>query len=85
MIRVSADDFVRWRAEHDSCREARLEYGMTDGPVYRDEHDNEVVLLTLNVEDFDRARDWFGDERFAAAAVRAGAVQREVYFAAAKT
>ena len=64
MIRVTAEDFDTWIAEHNGCQEARLEYGITDGPVYRDEQDTESVLLHLNVESFDRAKGWFQDDRF---------------------
>lgn len=81
MIRVTAEDFTTWFAEHNGCREARQEYGITDGPVYRDEQDPGTVLLHLDVESFERAKGWFQDERFKVAASRAGNVQRDVYFA----
>ena len=84
MIRVTAEDYPTWIAEHDGCREARLDYGITDGPVYRYQGDDSIVLLTLHVEDFERARGWFRDERFTSAVARAGKVDRQVYFATAQ-
>jgi hypothetical protein len=84
MIRVMAADFDTWFAEHNGCQEARLEYGITDGPVYRDEAEPGAVLLQLNVESFDRAKGWFQDERFKAAVKRAGAVKRDIYMATPK-
>lgn len=81
LIRVDAENYNHWRTAHDSCREARLDYGMTDGPVYRDEKNLETVLVQLNVEDMERARGWFRDERFKAAVERAGNVSRQVWFA----
>lgn len=81
MIRVTAEDFDRWIAEHNGCREARLEFGITDGPVYRDEADPSSVLLQLNVESFEKASGWFQDDRFKAAVGRAGKVHRDIYFA----
>jgi hypothetical protein len=81
MIRVTPEDYERWIAEHDGAQQARLEFGITDGPVYRDVKDPNTVLLHLDVEDLDRARGWFGDDRFKAAAQRAGQVSREIYFA----
>jgi hypothetical protein len=84
MIRVTAEDFTTWFAEHDGCKEAREEYGITDGPIYRAEREPNTVLLHLNVESFDRARGWFQDDRFKAAVGRAGNVQRDVYLASPK-
>lgn len=81
MIRVQPEDFAVWRREHDGQRDARTAYGMTDGPVYRDETDAEAVLVTLLVEDMDRAREWFGSDAFKGAAQRAGSVSREIWFA----
>lgn len=81
MIRVQPENFAVWRGEHDGQREARSAYGMTDGPVYRDETDPEVVLVTLNIDDMDRAREWFGSDAFKGAAQRAGNVSRVIWFA----
>ena len=39
MIRVTPEDYDGWIAEHDGAKESRLEYGITDGPVYRDSAD----------------------------------------------
>ncbi len=81
LIRVVPENFNQWREAHDECRQARLDYGMTDGPVYRDEQDPNTVLVHLNVEDLERAKGWFKDERFKAGVVRAGNVKREIWFA----
>ena len=81
MIRVQPENFDVWREAHDGQREARTAYGMSDGPVYRDETDPETVLVTLNVEDIDRAREWFGSDAFKGAVERAGRVSREIWFA----
>ena len=43
--------------------------------------DPNTVLVQLNVEDTERAQDWFRDDRFKAATERAGRVSREIYFA----
>lgn len=84
LIRVVPEDFNQWRTAHDECREARGEYGMTDGPVYRDEKDPNTVLVHLDVENMDKAMGWFKDERFRAAVVRAGNVSRDFWFAKMK-
>lgn len=84
MIRVTPDDYERWITEHEGAKESRLEYGITDGPVYRDSADPNTVLVQLNVEDTERAKGWFRDDRFKDATERAGRVSREIYFAKGK-
>ncbi len=81
MIRVQPENFDVWRAQHDGQEEARKDYGMTDGPVYRDEIDPNTVLVHLNIEDADRAKQWFQSDAFKGAAQRAGNVSRDVWFA----
>lgn len=84
MIRVTPENYDQWLKEHNGCEPARREYGMTDGPVYRDSVDPKVVMVQLDCEDIERAKRWFADERFKAAVVRAGKVHRDVYFAQPK-
>jgi hypothetical protein len=80
MIRVTPTDYDRWIAEHDGAKDHRLEYGLTDGPVYRDMSEPDTVLIQLETDDIDRARGWFADPRFKEGAMRAGKVQREIIF-----
>lgn len=84
MIRVTPENFDQWFREHDGCQAARLEYGITDGPIYRDEKSPQSVLVQLNVESFEKAQGWFQDDRFKAGVARAGNVQRDVYLATPK-
>lgn len=84
LIRVEPENFNQWRQAHDDCRAARSEYGISDGPVYRDEQNPETVLVHLNVESLETASGWFRDERFKAAAERAGKVKREIWMASLK-
>ena len=84
MIRVTPEDYDTWFAAHDGNKEARLEYGITDGPLYRDVGDPNTVLVHLDVEDVERAQAWFRDDRFKAATQRAGKVAREFYIAERK-
>ncbi len=81
IIRVNPEDFDTWRKEHDGQQEARLAYGMTDGPFYRDEADPNAALVHLNIDDLDRAMEWFKSEAFQGAAQRAGTVKREIWIA----
>ena len=81
IIRVEPEDFDRWLDAHNSCRELRSGYGMTDGPVYKDESDPTAVLVHLDVENLDRAMGWFQSPEFKDAAKRAGNARREVWAA----
>lgn len=84
LIRVEPENFEQWRTAHDECKQARLEYGITDGPFYHDEQNTSLVLVHLNVESMENASGWFRDPRFKAAAERAGKVSREIWFATVK-
>src|SRR5688572_18603276 len=55
MIRVTPEDFEQWLEAHNSCRGFRSDYGMSDGPVYRDAADPNVALVHLDTEDVGRA------------------------------
>ncbi len=79
LIRVTPENYEVWRKEHDGQSEARGAFGMTDGPVYRDESDPNVTLVQLNVENMERAMEWFQSDAFKQAAQRAGKVQRELW------
>lgn len=81
IIRVESENFDVWRREHDGQREARLGYGISDGPFYRDEANANVALVHLNVENLERAMEWFKSDAFREAARRAGKVQREIWLA----
>ena len=81
LIRVTPDDFATWLAAHNSCEEARKAYGMTDGPVYRDNKDPNIVLVHLEVQDMKRAMEWFKSDTFKEASKRAGKVRREIWTA----
>ena len=54
IIRVTAEDYDTWFKEHGGQEEAQLDFGITDGPFYRDEADPNVALVHLNVESLDR-------------------------------
>lgn len=79
LIRVEPENFEQWRTAHDECRQARSEYGITDGPFYFDEKNSKQVMVHLDVEDMERATGWFRDPRFKAAAERAGNVSRQIW------
>jgi hypothetical protein len=66
-IRVTAagGEYQNWEDVHNSYLDARAEFGITDGPFYKDAADPNSALVHLVVEDMDRAMGWFKDPRFA--------------------
>lgn len=82
MIRVKAENYESWYREHSGQEQARLAYGITDGPFYRDSADPNAALVHLDVQELDQAMGWFKSEAFRSAAGRViGSVQREMWIA----
>ena len=81
VIHVEAEDFDQWFPAHDGQQEARKAYGITDGPFYRDATDPNKALVHLNVEDMDRAMEWFKSDEFRGAVAAAGNVSRSIWTA----
>ena len=67
MIRVEPEDFDSWLQAHRAAGPARLAFGISDGPIYRDLDDVGVCLVQLQVDDVDRAMSWFSSDAFRAA------------------
>jgi hypothetical protein len=81
-VTATAENYQNWEDTHNSCEDARKEFGITDGPFYKDATDPNSALVHLVVEDMDRAMGWFKDPRFAAANAKVTLVgDRELYFA----
>jgi hypothetical protein len=81
MIRISPKDFDAWKKAHFDAEPQRAEYGITEGPFYRDEADPDVALVTLHVEDLDRAMGWFSSEAFKEVNRRGDYPEREFWVA----
>ena len=79
MARVEVEDFERWLVNHRSQSGRRADYGMTDGPIYRDIDDARAAFVHLHVEDLDKAREWFRTEEFAQATKKAGVTGRTFF------
>ena len=79
MARVEVEDFERWLTSHRSQAGKRAEYGMVDGPIYRDIDDANAAFVHLHVKDLAEARAWFRTEEFARATTTAGVIRREFF------
>jgi antibiotic biosynthesis monooxygenase (ABM) superfamily enzyme len=79
MIRVIAEDYERWLAAHQAKEEARKEYGIHEGPMYRDAANPNAAQVTLLHDDLDKAMKWFQSDAFKEGVREAGNVQREIW------
>ena len=57
MISFRPDDFETWLELHTETEPLRREYGITEGPHYRDPNDPGALLVRMDVEDLDRAME----------------------------
>ncbi len=81
MIRITPKEFEPWKEAHFGAEALRAEYGITEGPFYRDDDNPGTALVTLYVEDLDRAMGWFKSEEFKAVNERGGYPDREFWVA----
>jgi heme-degrading monooxygenase HmoA len=81
IARVEVKDFETWLRVHRANATKRAEYGMTDGPIYRDVDNPNALLVHTHVDDLDRAQEWFNSEAFKAANRQSTAEGREFYVA----
>ncbi len=79
MARVEVEDFETWLVNHRSQSGRRADYGMTDGPIYRDIDDANAAFVHLHVQDLDKAREWFRTEEFSRATRNAGVTGRTFF------
>jgi len=79
MARVEVEDFETWLSNHRSQSGKRADYGMKDGPIYRDIDDANAAFVHLHVQDLAKAREWFQTEEFARSTRSAGVVRREFF------
>ena len=81
MVRIEMTDYDAWLAIHYEFTDKRREYGMTDGPVYRDVDNQNAALFHIHAEDLPRAMEWFQTDTFKEATRRATVTGREFYLA----
>ena len=81
MIRVTPDDFEAWRSAHESCRELRRAYAVTDERTYRGLGHEGTALVELETTDVARTMEWFASAEFAKASQGISVRERMLYIA----
>ncbi|MFW9780345.1 MAG: hypothetical protein ACFFE8_16000 [Candidatus Heimdallarchaeota archaeon] len=80
-VQLEAPDFDTWYHEHDIHADHRKNYGIIDGPVYRDISNPNSALVHLMTDDLPKAKEWFGTDLFKAGTKRAKVSSRKIYMA----
>lgn len=83
-IRVEVSDFGAWYREHKRQAKVRAQYGLEDGPVYRELDNPNAAMVQLNTNDLPKAIQWFKTSEFREAMTRAGVQEREFYDTASR-
>ena len=65
LVRHRVRDYDRWKAAFDAHEPERARAGSLGGRVFRDGDDPEDVLVVLEWDDLDRARDFAEQEELA--------------------
>ena len=81
MVRIEMQDFDAWFQVPYEFLKRRKDFGMTEGPVYRDVKNPNAALFHIHAEDLDRAMEWFKTDEFKEATKRAAVTGREFYVA----
>jgi heme-degrading monooxygenase HmoA len=72
LVRITVEDFAKWRAVFDEAATLRRAYGSRGVRVFRSvDKPNEVVLIG-DYEDLEKARQLFQSQEFREATKRAG-------------
>lgn len=58
LVRHKVDDYAAWKPGFDDHSSARSSYGSRGGHVFRNADDPNEVIVLLEVEDLDRAREF---------------------------
>jgi hypothetical protein len=64
MIRIETGGFDAWNQQHYLRAQNRSQYGITDGPAYRDIDNPGAALFHISVADIDTAMQWFRSDTF---------------------
>jgi hypothetical protein len=81
LVRHRVEDYARWRPIFDDHAAFREQYGSRGGHVLRNADDPAEVVMLLEVDDLERAREFVGSDGLREAMQSAGVVdQPDVYF-----
>ena len=74
VVRHTVKDFDAWKPYYDEHGAARESYGIKDDGVYRGASDSRNVVLVFQVDDYDRAHEFFDSDDLRETMQKAGVV-----------
>ena len=72
MLKISVEDFAKWKDTFDRIEPERINAGSKGGYIFRNVDDQNQVVLILEMEDLDRAREFLGSPQSQQAMQEAG-------------
>jgi hypothetical protein len=72
MVKISVEDFAKWKDSFDRLGSDRINAGSKGGYVFRNIADQNQVVVILEMEDLDRAREFLGSPQAQQAMQEAG-------------
>ena len=74
VVRHTVKDFDAWKPYYEEHAAARESYGIKDDGVYRNAADSRNVVLVFQVDDYNRAREFFDSDDLRETMQKAGVV-----------
>jgi len=74
VVRHTVKDFDAWKPYYDDHTATRASYGIKDDGVYHGASDSHNVVLIFQVDDYDRAQEFFDSDDLRATMQKAGVV-----------
>jgi hypothetical protein len=74
VVRHTVKDFDAWKPYYDGHAAVRKSYGIKDDGIYRDASDSRNVVLIFQVDDYDRANEFFASDDLRETMQKAGVI-----------
>jgi uncharacterized protein (DUF1330 family) len=72
MVKLSVEDFAKWKDTFEGLESDRINAGSKGGHIFRNVDDQNQVVVILEMEDLDRAREFLGSPQTQQAMQEAG-------------
>ena len=82
LVRHQVKDFEAWKTIYDEHGSVRRRYGLSEGGLYRDDGDPNMITAVLKADDLGRAREFAASPDLKETMGRAGVIsQPEIWYA----
>ncbi|MGD0165980.1 MAG: hypothetical protein ABSC51_01635 [Gaiellaceae bacterium] len=81
IVRHTVEDFDVWKSYFDEHATTRMRYGIQDDGIYHGASDPRNVVLIFQVDDYERAQEFFGSDDLRETMQKAGVVSAPTVWA----